>query len=204
MPYKVIGFFAREHGLSGFKALLESSEYKLICVFTHRLKPKSEDPERAERIEFKEYKAMAELHQIPLYSVDNKQDAAAIDRILQSTEFDLIASISWRRLISESQLQTAKIGCVNLHRGRLPDYPGAEPIKQALDHGDQEIVITAHEMTAQIDEGHPIAFYHHPVNYQNLRSQEDNIERLKKELTPHFGPLLIQALDGFVKSCVSE
>ena len=87
-----------------------------------------------------------------------------------------------------------KIGGLNLHRGKLPNYPGAEPIKQALNNKDSHITVTSHLLAEEIDSGEPIALYKHPVNH-NDRSLDDNVERLKEELTPNFGPLLIKSLE---------
>lgn len=190
----VVGFFAREHGLNGLQALLQSDNYKVLALFTHRLKPLSEDPERSEREEYSQYIALTQKHHIPLYSIDSKKEESEIEKILSSLDFDYIASISWRRLIPSNILAMAKKGCINLHRGKLPNYPGAEPIKQALINRDKEITITAHVMTEVIDGGRTVAFYRHPVNYQENKTMEENIDRLKKEITPFFGPLLLESL----------
>lgn len=189
----VVAFLARKHGLNGLQALVHSNQYRVAAIFTHRLMPKSEDPARSEREEYKEFQRLAEEHHIPLYAIDNKADMETIDRVINGLDIDLIVSISWRRLVPLSHLQAARIGAINLHRGKLPEYPGAEPIKQALHHGDKTIEITAHLMTEEIDKGEILAVYKHAVNYQENKTLEENIQRLKDELTPHFGPLLIEA-----------
>lgn len=198
--YKIVGYFAREHGLNGLVSLLNSDNYKPICIFTHRFKPKSQDPNRSEREDFSEYESLCRKNNIPLYTVDSKKEAMKIEEILMELEeFDFIASISWRRLIPEDQLNMPKIGGVNLHRGKLPDYAGAEPIKQALNNKDQFIYITSHILEKEIDSGETITTYEHPVNYDHKESLDENIERLKRELTPHFGPLLIKSLNLMVE-----
>ena len=88
-----------------------------------------------------------------------------------------------------------EIGGVNLHRGKLPEYAGAEPIKQALNNKEKLIYITSHILAEEIDSGDIITEYEHPVNYNGKNSFNENIERLKRELTPYFGPLLINSLD---------
>jgi methionyl-tRNA formyltransferase len=193
----VVGFLARAHGLNGLIHLLASDRYDLVHVFTHRLNPGSEDPARAQREDFGEYKTGCEQNKIPLTSIDSKEEARGIGSLLTRLDgFDFIVSISWRRLIPADQLRLPTIGGVNLHRGKLPEYKGAEPIKQALHHGDDTIVITAHHLSEEIDSGETIGAYTHPVNLNQDVALEANISRLKKELTPHFGPLLIQSLDS--------
>jgi len=198
-PYRVACFLARHHGLDGLHHLLQSTKYTPICVFTHRYYPKSESSEKVERDEFKHYQELCNTHHIPLFTVDNKEDASQIEKRLQSfLPVDLLASISWRRIIPPSQLSLPRIGGVNLHRGKLPDYPGGEPIKQALAKNDKSITITAHELVEEVDAGPALNEYNHPVNYDHNDTLNQNIERLKIELTPHFGPLLMTSLDTLV------
>jgi len=198
--YRCVGFLAREHGLNGLDSLINSDIYNPVCVFTHKLKPKSQDANRSVREDYSEYDALCKNNNIPLYSIDSKKEAMKIDEILMGLkEFDFITSISWRRLIPANQLIMPKIGGVNLHRGKLPDYAGAEPIKQALNNGDDFIYITSHILAEEIDCGETIATYKHPVNYNIQEPIYVNIERLKRELTPHFGPLLIKSLSLMVE-----
>jgi len=194
--YKVVGFLAREHGTNGVKHMIESDRYDPVYIFTHRRYPASEDPHKAQREDYPEIQSLCDTHNVPLCSIDSKKEALTIDDVLHSVgEFDFMASISWRRLIPENQLAMPGIGGINLHRGRLPAYKGAEPIKQALHNNDIAITITSHLLSEEIDSGETIAIYEHPVNFDTDCSLNENISRLKRELTPHFGPLLIRALN---------
>ena len=193
--YKVLAFLAREHGLNGLQHLLNDPRFDVIAVVTHKRNPKSEDLERKEREDFYEYQKLTTEHGTPLYFVDSNKEAFSLGEKISTWNFDLIASISWRRLIPEELLNQAKIGGVNLHRGRLPQYGGAEPIKQALLKKEKEIFIDGHILDKEIDTGKVLAQYSHPSSYKEENSLEENISRLKKELTPHFGPLLIKSIE---------
>lgn len=184
---RVFAFLARSHGLSGLRALLKS--YQVIAVATHRFLPR---PLCSERPDYAEFAALSAEHGFALHSVDNRREQLLLEQSFPPC--DLIVSISWRRLIPKEILEKARIGGVNLHRGYLPDYPGAEPIKQALQAHEKRIAITAHLLEERIDAGEPLCFYRHPVNYRVEESLEQNVERLKEEITPHFGPLLLQSL----------
>ena len=190
---------AREHGLSGLRALIESDRYEPICVVTHKLLPLSEAPQKLQRPDFAEYQRLTAKYGIPLYTVDTKNEQEFIEEALSEMPFDLIASISWRRLIPMSLISRAPYGGVNLHRGRLPNYPGAEPIKQALMQGDKTVTISAHLLAEEIDAGEVLCRTEHPVSLSERLSLAANIERIKRQLTPYFGPLLIQALDNAVQ-----
>jgi len=91
-----------------------------------------------------------------------------------------------------------EISGLNLHRGKLPEYKGVYPIKRALQNKEKYIYITSHILEKEIDSGEVIAIYKHPVNYNEKLSFDENVEKLKRELTPHFGPLLIKSMDILV------
>ena len=197
--FSVVGFLARSHGTNGLAHVIASERYHPACIFTHRLNPKSQDPGQAQRGEYAEMESLCDIHRIPLHTIDSNKEAMKIDGILaRSGKFDFMVSISWRRVIPVHQLRLPGIGGVNLHRGKLPDYKGAEPIKQALHNKDNFITITSHHLSEEIDSGETIATCTHPVNFDTGCSMNTNITRLKRELTPHFGPLLIESMDSMV------
>jgi HAD superfamily hydrolase (TIGR01509 family) len=193
--YKVVAFLAREHGLNALCALLANSSYQIECIFTHALNPKSEDAARSERSDFAKFVELADRAQIPLIKVDSLEESRQIDAVLDSiSDLDFIVSVSWRRLIPQRHLDRPRFGSVNLHRGKLPEYAGAEPIQQAIGKGETDICITAHFMTEVIDGGETIAIAHHPFAYQNDKSLEENISKIKEDITDLFGPLLMDSL----------
>ena len=199
--YSVIGFLAREQGLNGLIHLIGSKKYDLVCVFTHQLQPKSQDKNQGERPEFELYRSLCSINCVPLITIDSKKEAEMIKGTLNFLlNFDFIVSINWRRIIPGYQLEMPWIGSLNLHRGKLPEYKGAMPVRQAIEHGDPTVTITAHEMTEELDSGKTIAEYHHMVNYDHEVIKEENIRRVVNELGDHFGPLLIKSLDIMVKN----
>lgn len=203
--YNVVSFFGREHGLEGFKSIIESKEYNPLVVFTHKYKAKFEDPERGLRPDFEDYQKIAEENNILLFDINSRKEVPKIDEILQDySNIDYIVAISWRFLIPKQHLDLPKITGINLHRGRLREndkeisennlYPGNFPLVRALENGEKEVYIAAHILEEKIDAGDVIKQVKHPVNYNSSKTLDENVERLKKELTPYFGPLLIDAL----------
>ncbi|MGM0444334.1 MAG: formyltransferase family protein, partial [Fibrobacterota bacterium] len=130
-----------------------------------------------------------------LTAIDRKADTYCIQKVVQELAPDLLVSVSWRMLIPPSILAIPRFGGVNLHRGFLPRYKGAEPVRRALENGDHEIGITAHVLAEEIDAGEVLAVVRHPVLSGYTHSLHDLTECLKSEITPLFGPLLIEALD---------
>jgi methionyl-tRNA formyltransferase len=190
MKKTVVGFLSRQHGFDVLKALADSKAYQLLCVYTHALNPKSQDPFRSVRSDYKQFINTCKEKKIPLFAIDSKNQ-----EISNIPECDFIVEVSWRYLISKEITNKARIAAFGIHRGKLPDYAGAEPIKQALSKGEKEIVITAHYLDAEIDAGGTIIAMSHPVNYDFKQDMEQNIQRLRDEITPLFSKIAFKAFD---------
>lgn len=66
---------------------------------------------------------------------------------------DLAVSISYDRILRRPLLELPRLGCVNIHAGRLPQYRGRNVINWAILNGETEIGVTAHMMDEGIDTG---------------------------------------------------
>lgn len=198
-PLRVGCYLARTHGLSGLRALLENPRYAVAYVLTHRRTAAYEGAERVDRPDFATYEALTAEHGVPLHVVDRVATRDALPETLAPYRVDLLACISWRMLIAPAELALPRLGGVNLHRGRLPDYAGAFPLHQALRQGDARVEISAHVLTEAIDAGEVLARAEHPVGDRHGEDDDATVDRLKDEITPLFGPLLIQALDALAQ-----
>lgn len=185
---RIVAFLARQHGLAALEYLINKNLFDVQAVLTHRRNPKCEDPDRRERSDFPKFEKICLDNKIPLITVDGKKDAQLAEDFLSKNPCEAFLSISWRRLFSPDVLSLPLVGGINLHRGRLPDYAGAEPIKRALEAGEKEITIAGHVLVNEVDAGPVLANAHHPIT-PCLGSLKENVERLKEEITPLFGPL---------------
>ena len=194
--YKCITLLARNHGLETLRFLLrDDNPYQVSVVFTHKLNPKSYDPERKVRNDFQEFIDLTNKNHIPLYTIDTKEEKSKLETFTTDNEFDFLISISWRYLIPPPVFNKAKIGSINLHRGSLPKYAGVEPIRRALENKENEIFICSHVITENIDEGRVICKAKHPTNYDKTKPLIDNVERLKNEIMPYFPKLTMKSLE---------
>jgi methionyl-tRNA formyltransferase len=114
-------------------------------------------------------------------------------------ECDFIIEVSWRYLIPKNILKNARIASFGIHRGKLPEYAGAEPIKQALQNNENEIILSAHNLNAEIDEGETFETISHPINYDDSISLFDMIQKIRDEITPKFSDLAFQTFSKFDK-----
>lgn len=187
---KVVGFLSRSHGLSVLNSLVKSRDYQLLQLYTHKFNPKSQDISRSQRSDFSFFEDICSKNKIPLFTVDDK-----LSSIGQCPSCDFIVEVSWRYLIPSEIIKQANIGAFGIHRGKLPDYAGAEPIKQALLNNEKTIVLSAHYLDNIIDRGDTIISLEHPVNYDVNYDLEANVQRLREEITPLFSKLMFNTFD---------
>lgn len=185
----IVGFLSRPHGFNVLKELIKSREYSVIRIYTHSLNPKSQDSTRSKREDYSLFENLCSENQIPLIPIDSKNQ-----EINDVPICDFIVEVSWRYLIKENITREAKIAAFGIHRGKLPDYAGAEPIKQALLKNENEIVLSVHYLDPKIDAGSTITSVSHPVNYDKNSNLEENVQRLRDEITPLFSKLALITL----------
>ena len=66
---------------------------------------------------------------------------------------DLNVSISYDQILRRPILESAPLGFINFHAGRLPCYRGRNVINWAIINGENEIGLTAHYIDTGIDTG---------------------------------------------------
>ena len=186
----VVGFLSRPHGYDALSAIAKSQDYKIIKLYTHKLNPKSQDPKRSIRTDYELFVKKCVDNSIPLVPIDTIED-----EITDFPDCDYILEISWRYKIPKSIIDKATIAAFGIHRGKLPDFAGAEPIKQALLNGEKKIVLSAHYLEKDIDAGNIISTIEFPVNYNGDKNLDVNIQTVRDEITPLFSKLVFQTLD---------
>ena len=64
-----------------------------------------------------------------------------------------LAVIDGTYILKEPVFSLPRLGAINLHCGRLPEYRGAPPAFWELYNGEREVGVTVHWVTAGVDEG---------------------------------------------------
>ena len=82
-----------------------------------------------------------------------------------------------------------------MYYDKLPEYAGAEPIKQALLNNEKEIIISSHYLKQEIDSGKTIIALRHPVNFDHSKTLEENIQRLRDDITPLYSKIVKSTID---------
>ena len=186
----VVGFLARPHGYNALSALVESQNYKIIKLYTHKLNPKSQDLQRSIRADYELFVKKCADNSISLISIDSKDH-----EITDFPECDYIIEVSWRYIIPQNIINKARRDTFGIHRGKLPEFAGAEPIKQALLKNEKIIVLSAHYLEKTIDTGQVITSIEFPVDYNDEKNLETNIQSIRDQITPLFSKLMLETLN---------
>ena len=104
--------------------------------------------------------------------------------LLRAYAPDVALCGSFPARIPDDALDAPRYGILNAHPGLLPRYRGPNPMGRALRHGDEEIGITLHRMTSELDAGPIYAQGTVPVDvHEDLASEgEEKFGRLAGEL----------------------
>ena len=125
-----------DFAVPSLKALVENG-YNVKAVFTQPDRPKG----RGNKMQFSPVKEYALSQGIPVYQPDKirKEENA---RILKELKPDLMITAAFGQILSEENLQSAPLGCVNVHGSLLPCYRGSSPIQWAVINGEKVTGIT--------------------------------------------------------------
>lgn len=187
-----VALVARDAGVHVLRdALLSRSGIEMAAVFTHSRLPKAEGG--GVRPEFDEIERLCRVHGAPVKPLEFPE-ARDIERYLPDRPLDVLVSVSWRYRVSPGALARFRFGGINLHRGALPAYAGAEPVRRALAAGESRVAITAHRMAEAIDTGPVLAQVWLDVGPAAGDPPPAFVDAVKSRLLPLYAPLAGTAL----------
>jgi methionyl-tRNA formyltransferase len=192
---RAVALLARPAGLIVLeRSLLRNPDIELAAVATHRLRPASEDSSRGERAEHRAFETLCRTHEIPLIAIDDALAARSLEPLQPFEPFDLLCSVSWRYILTTSALERPKVAGINLHRGKLPEYAGAEPVRRMIEAGERDAIITAHVMVEEVDAGEILGTASVSIPALEGRTSAELAEVVKNELLVHYPPLMDAAI----------
>ncbi len=145
----IVFFGTPEFAVPSLEKLLAEPTFTVQAVVTQPDKRRG----RGNQLTPSPVKAIAMMHQIPLWQPKSvKKDEATLTQ-LKSYEADVFVVVAYGQILSQTILDMPKLGCVNAHGSILPKYRGAAPIQWSLCHGDPETGVTTMLMDAGMDTG---------------------------------------------------
>ena len=104
----------------------------------------------------KKFHLMSKVIEHQQYDSREEFDQALLEQILP-IEPDLVILAGFMRILSSSFTETLSGKLVNIHPSLLPDYPGLNTHKQAIENGDLMHGISVHYVNSELDGGPIIA-----------------------------------------------
>ncbi len=125
-----------DFAVPSLKALKENG-YNIKAVFTQPDRPKG----RGNKLTFSPVKEYAVSMNIPVFQPEKiKLEENA--RVLKELKPDLMVTAAFGQILSKENLESARLGCVNVHASLLPKYRGSSPIQWAIINGEKTTGIT--------------------------------------------------------------
>lgn len=115
--------------------------------------------------------SLARQHDFPLVPAGSVNDPAFVERI-RSARVDLIVSVAAPEVFKAPLLSAPRMGCINIHSGRLPQYRGMMPTFWQMRAGEPCATVTIHEMAERLDAGGIIATLDFPLE------RRDSLDRV--------------------------
>ena len=188
----IVGFLSRPHGFNVLTTLGKLDKFIILKIYTHKFNPKSQDPSRGIRDDFELFVNKCKELSIPLETIDSKDIP-----IENCPECDYIVEVSWRYVIPSQIVRKSRIGTFGIHRGKLPEYGGAEPIKQAIKNNEKEIILSAHYLEPEIDSGDVITTLKYDLPENLPMGLEEKIQLIRDDITPLFSKIALETIEIF-------
>jgi methionyl-tRNA formyltransferase len=115
--------------------------------------------------------SLAARHGLALVPCASVNAPEYIERVCR-LEPDVIASVAAPEIFRAGILAVPRLGCINVHSGRLPVYRGMMPTFWQLLHSEKHAVITVHEMVEELDAGAVLGTLEWPLR------ERDNLHRV--------------------------
>jgi methionyl-tRNA formyltransferase len=131
--------------------------------------------------------SLSTRHGLPLVPCESVNAPGYIERVRRLAP-DVIASVAAPEIFRANVLKVPRLGCINVHSGRLPVYRGMMPTFWQLLHGEKHVVITVHEMVEELDAGAVLGTLEWPLR------ERDNLHRVITETKRAGARLMIDVL----------
>jgi methionyl-tRNA formyltransferase len=96
---------------------------------------------------------LAQQYDVPTEHRETVNDGSTVEQL---SDVDVLLSAASPEIFDAEVLDAPEWGCLNVHTAALPKYRGMMPTFWALYHGDEEIGVTVHTMTEEIDKGRAV------------------------------------------------
>ena len=183
-PLRIIFMGTPDFAAANLQALLTGPD-KVVAVVSQPDREKG----RGKKVSPPPTKVLAEAAAIPVLQPE-KIKTEEFRNGLQSYQPDLIVVAAYGRILPQSLLELASMGCINVHGSLLPKYRGAAPIQWAVINGEKEVGVTIIQMNQGMDTGDML------LKAKILTDPRETAGSLMGKLAVLGGQTLLQAIKG--------
>ena len=188
---KIVFMGTSDFAVPALRLIIESDE-EVVGIVTRPDRPKG----RGRKLVGPPIKHLVKDKGIKLFQPVHVKDESFISELRKLTP-DVIAVVSFGRILSRSILAIPSLGCVNLHASLLPEYRGAAPINWAIMNGDSVTGVTTILMDEGMDTGDIL------LQWKEKIEDNDTAGSLHNRLAKRGADLLLETLQRLNKEDVS-
>jgi len=131
---------------------------------------------------------LARASGIPVLETTSVNDEAYLQQV-RELDPDVIISVAAPEIFKAPLLALPRLGCINIHSGRLPAYRGMMPTFWQLLAGESCATVTVHEMVEQLDMGRTLGTLEFPIH------EHDRLDRVINGTKSAGAGLMLEVLE---------
>jgi methionyl-tRNA formyltransferase len=139
---------------------------------------------------------LASQHSIPMLPTKSVNAPEYLETVRRLAP-DVIVSVAAPEIFRTDILRIPRLGCINIHSGRLPLYRGMMPTFWQMLHGEPAATVTVHEMAEKLDAGSVLGTVTVPI------AAQDSLDRVITTTKQEGARLLIEVLNQLRRSQTS-
>jgi methionyl-tRNA formyltransferase len=139
------------------------------------------------RLRGRSVEALAVSAGVPVVPTPSVNRPEYVERVRAMTP-DVIVSVAAPEIFSRELLSIPRLGCINIHSGRLPSYRGMLPTFWQMLRGERVATITVHMMAERLDAGDVLATQCFAI------AADDSLDRVIKGTKREGARLLVRVL----------
>ncbi|HEV3217816.1 MAG TPA: methionyl-tRNA formyltransferase [Vicinamibacterales bacterium] len=191
-PLRIVFFGTPEFAVPTLNALL-ASQHAVVGVVTQPDRPSG----RGQRLHPSPVKEVAEAHNLALLQPERLRNERFLNT-LRDLNADIGVVAAYGRILTDTILQTPRLGLINLHASLLPKYRGAAPIHRAVMAGDPETGVTIMRVVQALDAGPMLSSVARPIG-----PEETSVD-VELDLARLGAQALVNALDALSTGTATE
>jgi methionyl-tRNA formyltransferase len=141
------------------------------------------------RLQGRSIARLAREENIPLVTTKSVNDPGFVERV-KLLDPDVVVSVAAPEIFKDAILKAPRLGCINVHSGRLPKYRGMMPTFWQMRSGEPNVTVTVHEMAERLDAGAVLGTAECRIE------QRDSLDRVMVAAKHEGARLLIRVLRG--------